>query len=202
MTDRRFRHRTRWQLALRYSELPLSTRAVAWALSTWWNPDGEVREIAMPALQEASGAGRSTVKRALEELEQEGWIARHRGGGRHNRSAYAATIPDGAEERLEEVLTAADRRPMQAPLMGALAELTRFEKGVQSGPVSGEKGVQSGPKGVQSGPVPSSPPPWSLAGLTPREWLDLDEPERRRILAEIGDTDPEEQEQAAEEGLA
>ncbi len=102
----RFRHRTRWQIAMRYSGFPTATRAVAWALSTWWksDADGSDEPPSIEDLAEASGLSRATVARAMSVLREHGWLEQERGGGRGRRSIYRAVIPPGAEERMEAVL--------------------------------------------------------------------------------------------------
>lgn len=104
MTERRFRYRTRWAIALRYSGLPRRARAVAHALGTYMRHDGSGCRPGLPALMEATGYGRSSVLAALGELEAGGWISRGPVGGRGAPTTYTPLMPDGAEARVEAQL--------------------------------------------------------------------------------------------------
>lgn len=114
MSERRFRLKTRWQIALRYSGYGLTTKAVGWALSTWWRAEGVGAAPSLENLADATGLHRATIARALKRLDDEGWVERIPGGGRGRRTAYRATIPEAADARVEEVLNGRTRATVSA----------------------------------------------------------------------------------------
>jgi hypothetical protein len=129
-----FRFRTRWTMALRYSGLPASTRAVAWALATWFTTDGTGADPSLATLAEAAGLDPATVKRALNELERGWWITRVRGGGRGVRTHYSAAMPADAEAALEAVLN----RRTDAPVSGRKQAHGMTETGARTRPIERE----------------------------------------------------------------
>lgn len=163
MSESRFRHRTRWQVALRYSAFSPTARAVGWALSTWMSTAG-VCTASLDQLAEAAGCDRATVKRSLNQLEASGWVARRRGGGRGRPSSYAAVIPEGVEHRVEAVLNRRTGRlfPPEEPALDAplWAEEPAHQapdstgKGAQEG---SETGAQELEKGRTVRPTPIEP---------------------------------------------
>jgi len=104
MTERRFRFRTRWGIALRYSGLSPAARAVAHGLATFMKHDGSRCGPGLDRITQATGYSRATVCRALAELQGQGWIHRGPAGGRGSPTVYTPTLPQGAEERVEQVL--------------------------------------------------------------------------------------------------
>jgi hypothetical protein len=89
--------RSRWTWAIRDSDLPATTRLVAWALATFMRADGECWP-SVPTIAAAAGSNESTVKRHLRLLDERGWIERTRGGGsgrgsRERTTRYVAALP-------------------------------------------------------------------------------------------------------------
>lgn len=114
------RHRTRWTIALRLSDLPGSVKGVGWALATWTNTDGETLRDplppSLPELAEGAGCNVATVKRALARLEAGAWLYRDKGGGAGRRTIYQLCIPVEAEAALAAYLPA--KRAHGAPVSG------------------------------------------------------------------------------------
>lgn len=194
MGERRFRHRTRWQIAMRYSTLGGADRAVGWALATWADTDGLTPEPpSLLELAEASGVEhKSSVARSLAILERTGWIFRARGaGGRGNRTTYQLTIPSAAEAAMETVLNGRTRRPFESG------------KGRTERQEIGQKGRTERPKGSQRPsrnhaalqPYKTMPSrsdvqvpigtaaPWVAAGYSWIDFKQLPRPQRDEILA-------------------
>jgi hypothetical protein len=105
----RFGQRRRWEIALRYSELPGTVRAVAWAIATWLDRDMTVFRSAADLAADA-GVSRRTAQRALEDLRggKEGsgprWLEVLVKGGDHHATVYRAVIPRDVDETVEAVL--------------------------------------------------------------------------------------------------
>jgi hypothetical protein len=83
--------RTQWQVAIGESDLPPTSRLVAWALSTWMDADGRCwpaqREIARRA-----GASRRAVINALENLRESDFLSWKTGGGPRRPNQYQALM--------------------------------------------------------------------------------------------------------------
>jgi hypothetical protein len=86
----------RWRLVIARSALPMKVKAVAQALATFMDLNG-VAYPSLPAIRERSGASRTTVKEALNALEDGGWLVREKGGGRRKTTRYS--IPKQAATR-------------------------------------------------------------------------------------------------------
>ncbi len=111
----RYRMTKRWTIALRYSELPVGARALAFALSTWMDADGIGAPASLRDLAAGSGLDKATVCRQLERLEASGWIRRRRGGGRGRASAYDARIPEAVDRLVEDVLNGRTGATLPSP---------------------------------------------------------------------------------------
>lgn len=75
------------------SDLTPTTRHVALALSLYMSERGDSAWPGLATLVEDTGRSRSTVIRALKELEQAGWLEVRHGGGRGRPNRYRATCP-------------------------------------------------------------------------------------------------------------
>lgn len=185
----RFRLKSRWQIALRYANFGRTERAVAWALSTWMKADGTGASPSLEALAKAACSGRSTVARALVTLAESGWIGRLPGGGRGNRTAYVALMPDGVEERLDTLLnrprggTVSADKPSQklqetVPLVGPFQAQNRPAGGTQA-----FIELQAGKPSPTGTSRTSTPSPWTWAGIeTFEQFQGLAGGERASIL--------------------
>ncbi len=105
----KIRHRSRWQIALRYSGVPSNARLVALMLSTWATADGTGCRPTTDQLVEATGLSRASVFRALDDLACAKLIRRSGVGGRGRASMYTLHIPTEIAERLEKVLGPIER---------------------------------------------------------------------------------------------
>lgn len=121
-----------WRGAIALSDLPRTTRAVAWALANYMNERGEsafpsvVRLCGDVGSERGAGpASKSTVITALRLLEAEGWLEKVRsGGGRGNRSEWQARIPERVQqlhrnEPREDDATSAVRDAVTRSLSGS-----------------------------------------------------------------------------------
>lgn len=95
--------RLSYERAIRRSSLPPGARHVALTVATWANIEtGVIPERFQPSLStiaEATGLAKSSVKRHLVVLEDEGWLDRNRPDGdkartEHARTAYRLTVPE------------------------------------------------------------------------------------------------------------
>lgn len=83
----------RWRAAIVGSDLTPKARLVAFVLSTHMNARGGQCFPALSTIARETGLARSTVQRALDELEDARYLARLSGGPKlANR--YRALIPD------------------------------------------------------------------------------------------------------------
>lgn len=98
--------RFEFERAIRYSELPAPARHVALTIATWADvKTGRVPARHTPSLStlaEATGLGRSTVRRGLNALESEGWIGRDRpdpvaARTKQARTRYRLRVPKGVD---------------------------------------------------------------------------------------------------------
>lgn len=123
-----------WRGAIALSDLPRTSRAVAWALANYMNERGEsafpsVVRLCGDVGSESGGgpASKSTVIAALRLLEKEGWLESvRRGGGRGNRSEWQARIPERVQqlhrnEVLEDEPASAVREAVSRSLSGSPA---------------------------------------------------------------------------------
>lgn len=98
----------------------------------------------MPELERATGRSRSTLKRAIAELIDAGWITRVVGRGRGNRSGYGF---------LTRARVVALKGVKSGPKKGANTEpFYTAEKGSDQGCQEKQKGPNLNLKGVKSGP--------------------------------------------------
>ncbi|MGH2635747.1 MAG: helix-turn-helix domain-containing protein [Actinomycetota bacterium] len=157
-----------WQVALRDSGLPDTRRLVALVLSTWMSPDGDSCFPSLPAIAKGTGLGLATVKRALADLEDAGWIHRERGGGRGHSNRYTARKPAHPEP-----LSAGETGSAVHPFAGEtgspdrLNRLTESRKPAHREPRSFQEVSKEG--SAASEPE-DSPPPWVVAGVPWEEW--------------------------------
>lgn len=95
--------RLAYERAIRRSTLPPGARHVALTVATWADIEtGAIPDRFQPSLStiaEATGLAKSSVKRQLSVLEDEGWLARVRPEGdkartEHARTAYRLTVPE------------------------------------------------------------------------------------------------------------
>lgn len=87
-----------WWRALRASSLTPTARHVALAIATYMDADGGGAWPSMATLSDDTGRSRRTVARAVQELEQAGYLDVSSGGGRRGdggyvSNRYVATIP-------------------------------------------------------------------------------------------------------------
>lgn len=89
-------HKFEWQEALTAAGLTASTTIVGLALSFRWNGDDRRLPYATyKSLAQATTYSEATVKRALSQLREGGWIAQARRGGSHRgASVYRLTYPN------------------------------------------------------------------------------------------------------------
>jgi len=128
-------------VALRYSNLTTTERAVAWALSTWARADGSGCAVGVPKLAEAARVSRATAYRVLASLEEFGWIERASGGGRGVVNGYSLAMPAWVELHLRRFLeTVSPAGPFEAG------------NGLTSGTVSEPKPSHGGAETVSPGP--------------------------------------------------
>lgn len=189
-----FRHRTRWQIALREDlSLPQVARDVGLWLSIWMSTDGASRYgPTVPDLASRTKRSLQTVRRALTRLEEAGWLIRQNGVGRGNLTTYQLMIPVGAEPALEAALTR-EKGTNQTPFSDPKGVLGMTRKALSPEP----KRYQPGLRAIQDAraePVepekdkPSTartngaPPPWTWAGMSYPDWLDLPPEGRAEIL--------------------
>lgn len=93
-----------WRSAICDSDLAPTLRHVALTLSLHMNERGGSCFPTHDQLKDETGLGRSTVIKALGQLEKDGWLLRTPGGGRRRggngrATEYAATVPqvDGSD---------------------------------------------------------------------------------------------------------
>lgn len=83
-----------WRLAIRDSGLGSTARLVAWALSNYMDTRGGSAFPGVERLAADTATSRSTVKRALNELRERGWlVVVESGGGRGRATEYRAAVP-------------------------------------------------------------------------------------------------------------
>ena len=87
-----------WERAVAESDLPATSRHVAFTLGLYFSKAGDSCWPSMDTLARASGLDRSTVVRHMTALRQAGWIVlTHKGGspegGERTSNHYEATIP-------------------------------------------------------------------------------------------------------------
>lgn len=69
---------------------------IALILAVWADDEGRIQQISRPALSRLSGASQTTVKRALREMTEAGWLhteKHHRPQGRGTTNAYRIGKP-------------------------------------------------------------------------------------------------------------
>lgn len=98
MAGSRVQNKFSWERAIAESDLPATSRLVAFTLGLHFSKIGDSCWPSMDTVARESGLDRSTVVRHLAALRQAGWIACvHRGGspegGQRTSNHYAATIP-------------------------------------------------------------------------------------------------------------
>jgi hypothetical protein len=128
-----------WRSAIALSDLPRTTRAVAWALANYMNEAGESAFPSVMTLCRAVGnergdglASKSTVIDALRLLEEGGWLEKVRsGGGRGHKSEWQARIP----ERVQQLHRSGSREDVPA---GSVRQaVSRSLKGLREAPAPG-----------------------------------------------------------------
>lgn len=119
-TGRRLSPLFTWRSSIVESGLSSTQRHVALTLSLHMNERGGSCFPTHDQLREETGLGRSTVIKALRELESEGWLSRVPGGGRRRggngqATEYTATVPemDGSEVDTVQVGDANRPAPVQ-----------------------------------------------------------------------------------------
>jgi hypothetical protein len=97
MSGQRASTLVRWRGLIIESELPSPAKLVALVLSTHMDRDGGSCFPSLTTIAQESGLGRSTVCRALDQIEGAGLIERVRGGtvrgGSPRLTRYRATSP-------------------------------------------------------------------------------------------------------------
>lgn len=107
-----------WRASIAESELPRTTRAVAWALANYMNERGESAFPGVPRLCRDVGnergdkpASKSTVIDALRRLQEAGYLVRvAQGGGRSKRGEWHAQLPERVQQ-LHRIEAEAGSRP-------------------------------------------------------------------------------------------
>ena len=82
-----------WRGLITGSELPWTARLVALVLSTHMNRNGGSCHPSLTTIAQESGLGRSTVCRALAELERSRFLRRDPGGPPKRPTRYRASSP-------------------------------------------------------------------------------------------------------------
>ena len=115
MTGNRVSNKFSWERAVAESDLPATSKLVAFTLGLFFSKAGDSCWPSMDTLADRSGLSRSTVIAHLGELRRAGWIAlEHQGGsptgGKRTSNRYEATIP---HECLPFDATGPAARPVQ-----------------------------------------------------------------------------------------
>ena len=174
------RHRTRWTIGVRLSDLEPMTTLVALTLAGWANADGLGARPSVSSVARGCRLKRRAVTDHIKKLEDAGWIRRTRGRGIPNR--YSLLIPLEIETKIEaqlgdwtqEVrhLDALGTAPGRSPYgTGALTSLTEPYK---EQPTSANSPLRGSPTQIETG----GDAPWKgYSGGWPR-WLKDDKQKR------------------------
>lgn len=128
-------NRFEWTKAVNRSELMLRAKVVAFALAVeFCNEETGRLDPGLSALADATGQTVDTVKRAIRDLTDAGWLARTEGRGRGNKTAYTLLSPGN----VVSILTAKKGAPVHQVKGGTRAPLSS-EKGA---PVHGKGGTR------------------------------------------------------------
>jgi DNA-binding MarR family transcriptional regulator len=98
----RLRHRARWAIGIRLSDLEPMTTLVALTLAGWADQDGNGARPSVAKVADGCRLKRRAVTDHITKLEQAGWIRRTHGRGVPNR--YALLIPTEMEFKIEAQL--------------------------------------------------------------------------------------------------
>tara|TARA_R110002074_G_scaffold139328_8_gene284945 strand:+ start:2389 stop:2826 length:438 start_codon:yes stop_codon:yes gene_type:complete len=133
-------NRFEWAKAVNRSDLLDRAKTVAWALAIeFCNDDTGRLDPSLTTLAEATGKTVDTVKRAIRDLTDGGWLARTEGRGRGNKTEYTLLSPG----KVIAISSTKKGAPMHQTKGGTDAPLTK-EKGA---PVHGKGGTGARKRG-------------------------------------------------------
>lgn len=92
-----------WMEFIWTSDLPPNAKLLAAYLSRYMNKDKDHAFPALKRIECETGLGHATVLRNLNLLEANGWLKRHRGGGRNHVTHYHVAFPSVIEEGIKQV---------------------------------------------------------------------------------------------------
>lgn len=130
-----------WRSAIAQAELPMASKAVAYALSLHMNESGGSAFPSLETLRRESGAGQKrTVIDAVRLLEAEGYLQRTIGGGRGHATVYEALVPETVQSAHR---FSGQGQPSDEPVTGTGTPLGTSAKPGQGAPAAEPETVQS-----------------------------------------------------------
>ncbi|WP_043843768.1 helix-turn-helix domain-containing protein [Amycolatopsis taiwanensis] len=147
-----------WERLVMASQLPATTKLVAFVLRTHADPDGTRVKPGLPRLAVLTGLSYETVKRARQELVRAGLLALHKRGNRRrgHGDEYRLIIAEDLLERLQwRTPSEIDAAAAEISTRRAEAEQTRRAKkhqGSADSPETTDQGSESSPENPDQGP--------------------------------------------------